>query len=105
MAKRPHYLKDLDCWPPALTDTRTFRVVPASSTGPARFKRCGVLAIVGSPLPYLSIVVDFQGRDWHAVIQDIPEPLMHRIAATLKGHEDEPLEQLGDLAIVGGATS
>jgi hypothetical protein len=96
-------LRDLDCWPPQLTDSHTFRVIPATKSLPAKLKRCGVFSIAGSPLPYLSIVVDYQDRDWHAMIQDISETLMHRIAATLRGHEGEPLASLGDLEIVDNA--
>jgi hypothetical protein len=105
MGEQPQRLKDLASWPPALTDSHTFKVITSTNSGPARFKRCAVLSIAGSPLPYLSIVVDFQDRDWHASIQDIPETLMHRVAATLRGHEGEPLAELGELVIVEAAPS
>ncbi len=92
-------LRDLDGWPPALTDSYTSRVVPSVSL-PAKLKRCGIYSMAGGPSPYLSIVVVYQGRDWHAMIQEVPESLMRRIEATLRGHEGEPLAQLGHLEIV-----
>jgi hypothetical protein len=92
-------LRDVEGWPPQLIDSQTFKVAPSHAV-PARFKRCGVYSIAGSPLPYLSIVVHYQGRDWHASMQDLPEPLMRIIEATLRGHEDETLASLGDLELV-----
>ena len=91
----------MDGWPPSLIDSQSFRVM-ASIDLPATLKRCGIYSIAGSPLPYLSIVVHFQERDWHASLQDLPEELMRRIESTLKGHEGETLSSLGDLEIVEG---
>jgi len=93
-------LRDLDWWPPQITDSQTFRVIASAPSVPAVFKRVGIYSIAGSPLPYLSIVVVHQGRDWHASVQDLPEDFLHRVVATLKGHEGETLASLGDLEIV-----
>ncbi len=92
-------LSDVDGWPPSLIDSQTFKVTPSYDV-PARFKRCGIYSIAGSPLPYLSIVVEYRGHDLHASMQDLPEPLMERIAATLQGHEGETLASLGDLELL-----
>ena len=92
-------LRDVEGWPPVLTASDTFRVV-ASAGVPAKLKRVGVYSIAGSPHPYLSIVVEYQDRDWHAALQDIPQVLMRRIEATLRGYEGHPLSELGDLEIV-----
>ena len=92
-------LRELDSWPPALTDSQTLQIA-LQMTGPAKLKRCGVFSVAGQASPYLSIVVDYQGRAWHAMMQDLPEPLLRRIEATLRGHEGEPLGPLGDLEIV-----
>ncbi|HZL72010.1 MAG TPA: hypothetical protein VFC86_06100 [Planctomycetota bacterium] len=92
-------LHDVEGWPPALTSSDTFRVV-SSTVVPATLKRVGIYSIAGYPEPYLSIVVDFQDRDWHGSLQDLPEDLMRRIEATLRGHEGKPLTELGDLEIV-----
>ena len=92
-------LSDVDGWPPVLTDSQTFKVTPSYNV-PARFKRCGIYSIAGSPQPYLSIVVEYQGHDLHASLQDLPEALMERIEATLRGHEGETLASLGDLELL-----
>jgi len=94
-------LRDVDGWPPSLIDSQSFQV-KSSADVPATLKRCGIYSIAGSPLPYLSIVVHYQDRSWHASLQDLPEELMKRIEATLKGHEGETLASLGDLEIVEG---
>jgi hypothetical protein len=93
-------LRELECWPPAITDSQTFRVAAPSSTSPAILKHAGIYSIAGSPDPYLSIVVAHQGHDWHASIQDLPSLLLRRILATLRGHEGETMASLGDLEIV-----
>jgi hypothetical protein len=92
-------VRDLDCWPPALTDSTTVQVEPSDSLA-AKLKRCGVYTMAGTSEPYLSIVVDYRSRDWHAMIQDVPEGLMRRLEATLRGHEGELLSQLGHLEVV-----
>jgi hypothetical protein len=92
-------LRELESWPPALTDSQTLRVAPSNAL-PAKLKRCGVFSVAGQTQPYLSIVVEYQGRAWHAMVQDLPEALLRRIEATLQGHEGEPLTDLGDLVIV-----
>ena len=92
-------LRDVEGWPPPVTASDTFRVVPSASV-PAKLKRVGVYSIAGSPQPYLSIVVDYLERDWHASLQDLPESLMRRIEATLRGHEGRALSELGDVEIV-----
>src|SRR5688572_8455408 len=92
-------IRDVGSWPPALTDSQTMKVVP-SSTAPARLKRCGLFSAAGQAQPYLSIVVEYQGHDCHAMINDLAEPMMRRIEATLKSHLGEPLAQLGELEIV-----
>jgi len=91
-------LRDVEGWPPSLKDSRSFQVKPSAEV-PATLKRSGIYSIAGASQPYLSIVVSFDGRDWHASIQDLPEQLMKRIEMTLKGHEGEPLARLGDLDI------
>src|SRR5258705_262958 len=95
-------IRDLEGWPPALTDSYTSRERLPSSA-PAMLKRCGIYSMAGSSAPYLSIVVEFQGREWHAMIQDVPETLIRRIEATLRGHDGKPLAQLGDLEVVESA--
>ena len=92
-------LREFDWWPPALTDSYTSQVVPSAPL-PATLKRCGVYSMAGAPAPYLSIVVDYQGRAWHAMVKDMQESLMRRIEATLRGHDGEPLADLGELDIV-----
>jgi hypothetical protein len=59
-----------------------------------------LFSTVDGPPAYLSIVVQYQGRDWHAMMTEQPEPMLKRIEATLKGHEGENLTTLGDLEIV-----
>jgi len=92
-------LCEVDGWPPSLIDSQTFKVTPSYDV-PARFKRSGVFSIAGSPQPYLSIVVEYQGHDLHGSLQDLPGPLMERIEATLRGHEGEPLASLSDLELL-----
>jgi hypothetical protein len=92
-------LRDINGWPPTLTDSYSSRkTLPASA--PATLKRCRIYSPVGAAPPYLSIVVHFQDRDWHAMITDKPESLLKRIEATLRGHEGKPLADLGDLKMV-----
>ena len=92
-------LCDVDGWPPALTETYgSGKVLDAAS--PALLKRCRVWATLGKNPAYLSVVVQFQGRDWHAMITDKPEALLRRIEATLRGHEGQPLAELGNLDVV-----
>jgi hypothetical protein len=92
-------LRDLDGWPPTLTESYTSRKsLPAAV--PATLKRCRVYFIAETSSPYLSIVVEYQGRDWHAMISDRPESLLRRIEATLRGHEGGTLSDLGDLEVV-----
>jgi len=92
-------LRDVNGWPPVLSASDSYRVIPSIGL-PARLKRVGVYSIAGSPQPYLSIVVDYLERDWHAALQDLPEGLMRRIEATLRGHEGRLLAELGGLEIV-----
>ena len=92
-------LRDVMTWPPALTDSQTLRVAQPGSL-PARLKRCGIYTVAGDTRRYVSIVVDFQGRSCHAMITDLPEPLMHRVVATLKDHVGRPLFELGGLHVV-----
>lgn len=93
-------LKEVMTWPPALTDSQTFQVTQAG-TLPATLKRCGIYSTAGDAHRYMSIVVDYQGRSCHAMISDLPEPLMHRVVATLESHVGRPLAELGDLPLVG----
>ena len=92
-------LRDVNGWPPSLLDSQSFKVV-ASNDLPATLKRCGIYSIAGTQTPYLSIVVSYDGRSWHASLQELPEELMKRIESTLKGHEGEKLASLGDLEII-----
>jgi hypothetical protein len=90
---------DIEGWPPTLTDSYSSQqTLPASA--PAKLKRCRMFSVAGSSTPYLSIIVEFQDRDWHAMIVDQPESLLTRIEATLRGHEGEALANLGDLEII-----
>ena len=92
-------LRDVEGWPPALTETYgSAKVLDAAS--PAILKRCRVWATLGATPAYLSLVVSYQGRDWHAMITDKPVDLLKRIEATLMGHEGEPLADLGNLEVV-----
>ncbi|HTF56580.1 MAG TPA: hypothetical protein VK661_05030 [Planctomycetota bacterium] len=92
-------LKDIDGWPPQLTESYTSRKgLPPSA--PATLKRCRIYYIAETSSPYLSVVVEYLGRDWHAMITDHPESLLKRIEATLQGQEGRPLADLGDLEVV-----
>lgn len=92
-------IRDLEGWPPALTDSYSSRQsLPPSA--PARLKRCRIFSVAGSSSPYLSIIVEFQDRDWHAMISDLPESMLTRIEATFRGHEGKPIADLSDLEIV-----
>jgi len=93
-------LRDLAGWPPTLTETYNSKNTLEPSA-PGVLKRCLLFSTVERPA-YLSIVVTYQGRDWHAMISDQPEPLLRRMEATLRGHEGQPLASLGDLELVGG---
>jgi len=92
-------IRDAGFWPPVITDSQTLKVVPGSGI-PAKLKRCGLFSVAGHSQPYLSIVVEYQGHDCHAKIDNLAEPLMRRIEATLKSHVGEPLAQLGELEII-----
>lgn len=92
-------IRELDSWPPAITDSHTHQVL-ASRDLPATLKRCGVYSTPGNSHPYLSIVFEYMGRDWHAMIQHLPVSLMWQVEFTLAGHEGKPLAELGDLAII-----
>lgn len=92
-------LRDVDGWPPALTETYGSGKVLAA-TSPATLKRCMVWATLGDNPAYLSVVVHYQGRDWHAMITDKPAALLKGIEATLRGHEGEPLADLGNLEVI-----
>jgi hypothetical protein len=92
-------LRDLDGWPPTLTESYSSSKALAPSS-PALLKRCMLFSTVDGPSAYLSIVVQYQGRDWHAMMTEQPEPMLRRIEATLKGHEGETLAALGDLEVV-----
>ncbi len=92
-------LRDLDGWPPLLTESYSSnKSLPPEI--PATLKRCQLFTTVDGPAAYLSIVVSYQGRDWHAMITEKPEPMLRRIEATLRGHEAETLTALGDLELV-----
>jgi hypothetical protein len=91
-------------WPPAITDSHTQQVLPSQQL-PAKLKRCGVYSVPGNSHPYLSIVFEYKGRDWHAMIHDIPLPLMRCVVSTLAGHEGRSLSELGDLQIQGNGSS
>lgn len=91
-------MRDLDGWPPKLTESYTSSNALAPSS-PAQLKRCMLFSTVKTPA-YLSVVVHYQGRDWHAMITEQPESMLRRIEATLRGREGETLSSLGDLEIV-----
>ena len=61
-----------------------------------------LFSTVDGPPAYLSVVVSYQGRDWHAMITEQPKPMLERIEATLKGREGTTLAELGNLELVGG---
>ena len=92
-------LREVDGWPPTLTESYSSSKSLAPSS-PAQLKRCMLFSTVDGPNAYLSIVVHYQGRDWHAMLTDHPEAMLRRIEATLKGHEGQTLGQLGDLEVV-----
>ncbi|HEU4338978.1 MAG TPA: hypothetical protein VFS19_02830, partial [Planctomycetota bacterium] len=92
-------LKELDGWPPTLKESYSSQKVLGPSS-PALLKRCMLFSTVDGPEAYLSVVVDYQGRDWHAMITEHPAPMLRRIEATLKGHEGQTLASLGDLDVV-----
>src|SRR5688572_7084387 len=92
-------LKDLDGWPPTLTESYS-STKPLAPSSPAVLKRCMLFSTVDGPPAYLSVVVGYQGRDWHAMITEQPQPMLRRIEATLRGHEGEVLATLGDLEVV-----
>jgi len=92
-------LREVDGWPPQLTESYTSsKGLPASA--PATLKRCRVYFIAETSSPYLSVVVEYLGRDWHAMITDQPVAMLRRIEATLEGQEGRPLADLGDLELV-----
>ena len=92
-------IKELEGWPPTLTESYSSTKALAPSS-PAQLKRCMLFSTVNSPA-YLSVVVYYQGRDWHAMITEQPEPMLRRIEATLRGREGETLASLGELEVVG----
>jgi hypothetical protein len=73
-------IKELEGWPPTLTESYSSTNALAPSS-PAQLKRCMLFSTVNSPA-YLSVVVFYQGRDWHAMITEQPEPMLRRIEAT-----------------------
>ena len=92
-------LKEVEGWPPTLTESYSSSK-SLSPEHPATLKRCMLFSTVNGPRAYLSIVVDFHGRDWHAMFIDQPEPMLRRIEATLRGHEGQTLAALGELEVV-----
>ena len=92
-------LKELDGWPPTLKETYSSSKVLESSV-PAVLKRCMLFSTVDGPSAYLSVVVSYQGRDWHAMITDQPWPMLKRIETTLRGHEGQTLASLGELDVL-----
>lgn len=92
-------LRELDGWPPTLTESYSSSKALAPSS-PALLKRCMLFSTVDGPKAYLSVVVSYQGRDWHAMITEQAEPMLRRIEATLRGHEGEALATLGDLEVL-----
>lgn len=91
-------LRDLDGWPPPLTDSYSSKK-SLEPQAPATLKRCLIFSAIGGPPAYLSIVVSYQGQDWHAMITDKPESMLRRIEATLRGHQGQTLASLADLEI------
>ena len=91
-------LRDVEGWPPVLKETyaSSMRLEP---NVPATLKRCMLFTTVGSSSPYLSVVVTYQARDWHAMIVDMPEDLLRRIEKALTGREGQTLADLGRLEI------
>ena len=92
-------LRELVPWPPILSDSRSHHDV-LDDPEPARLRRCAIYSTATTLETYLSIVVQHRGRDWHAMIQGIPEALMLRIEATLAGQEGRTLAELGDVDVV-----
>jgi hypothetical protein len=92
-------LKDLEGWPPTLKESYSSSKVlgPAS---PATLKRCMLFSTVDGPSAYLSVVVSYQGRDWHAMITEQPAPMLKRIETTLRGKEGQTLASLGELEVM-----
>jgi hypothetical protein len=92
-------LRDLEGWPPTLKETYSSEKTLAPSS-PATLKRCLLFSTIHGPPAYLSLVVTFGGRDWHAMISDQPEPMLKRIEATLNGREGKTLTELGNLELL-----
>ena len=91
-------LRDLEGWPPTLKESHSSAKTLAP-TSPATLKRCLLFSTVDGPPAYLSLVVFYLGRDWHAMITDHPEAMLKRIEATLLGQEGKTLAELGELEV------
>ena len=94
-------LKELEGWPPTLKESYSSSKVLGVSS-PATLKRCMLFSTVDAASAYLSVVVSYQGRDWHAMITEQPGPMLRRIEATLRGHEGQTLASLSELEVVEG---
>ena len=92
-------LKELDGWPPTLKESYSSEKL-LDPKSPALLKRCMLFSTLDGPHAYLSVVVGYGGRDWHAMIKDHPAPMLRRIEATLRGHEGQSLASLGELDVV-----
>jgi hypothetical protein len=92
-------LKEVEGWPPTLTESYSSSKA-LSPESPATLKRCMLFSTVNGPRAYLSIVVYYQGRDWHAMFTEQPEPMLRRIESTLRGREGQTLATLGELEVV-----
>jgi hypothetical protein len=92
-------LRELEGWPPTLKESYSSSKILGEGS-PATLKRCMLFSTVDGPSAYLSVVVSFQGRDWHAMVTEQPGPMLRRIEATLRGHEGKTLATLGELDVV-----
>jgi hypothetical protein len=95
-------LRDLEWWPPSLSDSYHSgqTVTPPE---PAKLKGAKVYSAVGKDPAYLAIIVHYRGRDWRVAVSNQAVLMLKRIEASLRGHEGEPLANLGDVEVVESA--
>jgi hypothetical protein len=92
-------IRDLEGWPPPLSESYSSDVIPANPE-PATLKGCKVYPATKGEPARLAIIVHYRGRDWRSAIANLPVPLLKRIEATFRGHEGEPIAKLGGLEIL-----
>lgn len=91
-------LRDVRGWPP--TPGGLFvgaERIPTAGEG--TLVACTFTHGVGLIAAHITLFIDFKGRACIGVIGDHPEQLLHRIEATILGHEGQPLASLGILEL------